>query len=173
MAFTGPRSMSADPHGSSVVRREGDRIVVWLRGEHDIATTAESSEALAWAIAMGDADLVVDLSEVQFMDASTIGVIVKARNFLLTRSRSLSLRAPTRCARRVLDVCGLAELIDSGSSRSETAAALGSWVAVPASDRADHRAGGAGPAVGQTMAAPGQCEQVGGTVVVPAVRRGP
>ena len=173
MAFTGPRSMSADPHGSSVVRREGDRIVVWLRGEHDIATTAESSEALAWAIAMGDADLVVDLSEVQFMDASTIGVIVKARNFLLTRSRSLSLRAPTRCVAPGARRGGLAELIDSGVVEIRDRGPLGSWVAVPASDRADHRAGGAGPAVGQTMAAPGQCEQVGGTVAVPAVRRGP
>jgi anti-anti-sigma factor len=66
----------ANPQGSAVAGRDGDRIVVWLRGEHDIATTVELSETLVRAIAIDDADLVVDLSEVQFIDASTIGVIV-------------------------------------------------------------------------------------------------
>jgi anti-anti-sigma factor len=162
------RSVSANHQGSAVVGRDGDRIVVWLDGEHDIATSGELSATLVQAIAIGDDDLVVDLSEVQFMDASTIGVIVRARNLLLSRARSLSLRDPARCARRVLDVCGLAELIDSGPRRSETAGALGSWVAVPASDRAEHRADGSVPAGAATS---GDSERAGEGVTVLAARR--
>jgi anti-sigma B factor antagonist len=130
--------------------------VVWLRGEHEITTTAALSETLARAMA-GDADVVVDLSDVQFLDAATIGVLVRARNLLLPRSRSLSLRAPAEGPRRVLAVCGLARLIESGPPGSGAAGALGSWVAVPASDRAGPGPGPAecDPAVARTTAASG------------------
>ena len=129
------RFVSASRHGSTRTAREGDRVVVWLRGEHDISTAAELAADLTRAGAIDDSDIVVDLSEVQFMDASTIGVVLKTRDALLGRSRWLSLRAPARHTRRILEVCGLAELIDA-PPRSEAAGALGSWVAVPTGDRA-------------------------------------
>ena len=65
-------------------RRDAARTVVWLRGEHDVSTVAALSETLARAIALDDADLVVDLSDVQFMGAATVGVIVRARELLAT-----------------------------------------------------------------------------------------
>ena len=172
MAPPESRSVPANHPGSAVAGRDDDRIVVWVRGEHDIATTTELLETLAQAIASDDADLVVDLSEVQFMDCSTIGVILRTRNVLLANSRRLSLRAPARRARRVLDVCGLTELIDSAPQRSETGDALGSWVAVPASDRADHRADGSVPAAGEITATPGQGQQDRGGAAVSSARRG-
>jgi anti-anti-sigma factor len=55
-----------------------DRTVVWLRGEHDVSTVSALSQTMARAIALDDGDLVVDLSGVQFMDAATVGVIVRA-----------------------------------------------------------------------------------------------
>lgn len=173
MALTELPSVPANPHGSAVAGRGGDRTVVWLRGEHDIATTAELSETLARAIAIDNTDLVLDLSEVRFMDASTIGVIVRAQNFMRERSRSLSLRAPATCALRVLDACGLAELIDPGPPRSEAAGALDSWVAVPAIDRADQRADGSAPAAAAVTATRGDAQQPDEDATVPAVRRGP
>lgn len=126
-------SVPASPQGSAVADRDGERTVVWLRGEHDIATKAELSETLARAIAIDDAHLVVDLSQVQFMDASTVGVIVRARDLLLPHSRVLSLRAPARCARRVLDACGLAELVDPRPPRDSEQA--GERAIVPTSRR--------------------------------------
>jgi len=90
---------------------DGARTVVWLRGEHDASTVAVLSEALARAIANDDADVVVDLSGVQFMDAATVGVISWAREVLGVRSRSLVLRSPSSCARRVLELCDEAALL--------------------------------------------------------------
>lgn len=139
MALTESSSVTASRGLASHEGRDADRTVVWLRGEHDISTVAGLSETMARAIALDDADLVVDLSGVQFMDASTIGVVIGARNFLRPRSRSLALRSPSRCARRVLDLCGLAGLVDpgpvEGTRITEPADALGTWVAVPATDR--------------------------------------
>ena len=86
----------------SFAERDADRTVVWLRGEHDLSTVDELSETMARAIALDDADVVVDLSEVVFMSAATVGVIIRAREFLRLESRSLALRSPSKCAGRVV-----------------------------------------------------------------------
>lgn len=93
--------------------------VVWVRGDHDVATRRHLAAMLARAGRRDDADLVVDLSGVTFMDASTIGALVAARGRLRADARSLSVRAPSQRARRLLDVCGLLQLVDGpAASRS-------------------------------------------------------
>ena len=121
--------------------RDADRTVVWLRGEHDISTVAALSHTMARAIALDEGDLVVDLSDVQFMDAATVGVIIRARDFLRLQSRSLALRSPSICAARILALCDLGDLLEP---RPELATrppapvgALGVLVAVPDLDRVD------------------------------------
>jgi anti-sigma B factor antagonist len=84
-----------------------DRAVVWLEGEHDIATVSILTDTLTRAISADDADVIVDLSGVTFIDAATVGVLISARNSLHRESRSLMLRSPSRFAGRVLDLCGL------------------------------------------------------------------
>ena len=56
-------------------RSGADYTVVGVRGEQDMGTVAVLSAAMADAIAR-DADVVVDLSGVAFIDASTLGVIL-------------------------------------------------------------------------------------------------
>jgi anti-anti-sigma factor len=85
--------------------------IIWLRGEHDIATDADLRRTLARAIALNDAAIVVDLSKVELMSASTLGVIVAAWNDLRQQSRSLTMRAPSPHVRRVISICGLYNLL--------------------------------------------------------------
>jgi anti-sigma B factor antagonist len=126
VARRGPRCLGSDPL----------RTVVWVRGEHDMATRAHLFVTIAQAARLADADIVVDLSGVTFMDASTVDAFVLARNRLRARSRSLSVRAPSPPARRLLELCGLARLIDEHPAPAQplVATALGSWVDVPARD---------------------------------------
>lgn len=112
---------------------DSDRTVVYLRGELDASNAPIVSAAMACAMSLDDSDVVIDLSDVTFLDASTIGAISTARDFLAGQSRSVSLRAPSPSARRLLDVSGLSESI---APATDAAGALGTWVAVPASDRA-------------------------------------
>jgi anti-anti-sigma factor len=93
----------------AVAEREADHNVVWLRGEYDISTVTTLTQTITETIVLDEASLVVDLSDVQFMDAATIGVIIGARNDLLLQTRSLAIRSPSRQARRVLDLCCLTE----------------------------------------------------------------
>lgn len=81
--------------------------VVWLRGEHDISTVATLSELMSRVIELDEADLVVDLSRVQFMGVETVKVLLQARARLELLSRSLTLRSPSRSAARVLGLCGV------------------------------------------------------------------
>ena len=113
MTLTGSSSESLSHRGLAFAGREADRTVLWLRGDHDASTVTALSKNIARVIALDDADFVVDLSDVQFKGAATVvGVIIRARNFLRLQSRTLVLRSPSTCARRVLDVCGLAALLD-------------------------------------------------------------
>jgi anti-anti-sigma factor len=106
------------PAGSGWHRRragfsgcDADHNVVWVRGAQDASTVVALCMTVARAIAFDDADLVIDLSEVTFMDAATVAVMIRAEAFLRERSRSLTLRSPSAHARRVLGVGGLAELL--------------------------------------------------------------
>jgi anti-anti-sigma factor len=101
-----PRALVATDVGGQA-RSADEPTVVWLRGEHDLSTVHALSDALSRAIADDDRDLVVDLSTVEFMGASTIGVLVRARQDLQARGRTLTLRAPSRVAGHVLDLCGV------------------------------------------------------------------
>ncbi len=123
---------------------EADRGVVWLRGAHDASTVAALCTIMARVIALDDADVVVDLSEVTFMGAATVGVIIRAEAFLRERSRSLTLRSPSTYARRILGLCGRGDLVELRSADATAATrsggAVGSGVAAPTTDRVDRRA---------------------------------
>jgi|HubBroStandDraft_1064217.scaffolds.fasta_scaffold429834_1 anti-anti-sigma factor len=103
-----------------------DGTVVWLRGEQDISTDEALRQALAEATTPDSAALVLDLSEVEFMGASTLGVIVRARESLQLRSGSLVLRSPSASVRRVIDICDLSDLFgpwDPGAGNDANSAA--------------------------------------------------
>jgi len=104
--FTLPERPPLGPGGP-----EGRPVVVRLWGEHDISTDRALCLTLARAIALDSAGLVLDLSEVELIGPSTLGVIVRAREFLRQRSASLTVRSPSGAARSLMDACGLSDLL--------------------------------------------------------------
>jgi anti-sigma B factor antagonist len=104
---------------TSFDRRTESRTVVWLCGEHDLSTVDALSQTLARAFALDDAEVVLDLSGVQFMGAATIDVIVRAKDALDLRSRTLTLRSPSESAQRVVELCGLADLVEVSSTDAQ------------------------------------------------------
>ena len=111
--FTVPDRPPSRPVGSEI-----SPIVVWLWGEHDISTDTALCLTLARAIAVGRAGVIVDLSGVEFMGASTLGVIARARELLHQGSASLTVRSPSAFVRRVIGVCGLDDLLGAGPEKA-------------------------------------------------------
>lgn len=81
--------------------------VVSLLGEHDLATQAELEDAVA-AVLDADADVVVDLSETEFIDSSTIHSLERARQLAAERGKRVTVQTSTQHAivERVLELTG-------------------------------------------------------------------
>ena len=83
-----------------------------VRGELDLSTAAEMRDQLYGLLARGGTQLTLDVTELTFIDSTGLGVIVA----VLKRSReaggNLVLKGPSRSARKVLDISGLARIID-------------------------------------------------------------
>jgi anti-anti-sigma factor len=84
--------------------------VVVMCGEHDVATSAE----LAAALAPLSGDILVDLSECDFIDSSIIGVVLAKSNVLEREGHELALRTPhasDSMVTRVIDIIGLRQIL--------------------------------------------------------------
>jgi len=80
-------------------------VVVRLAGELDLYNADEIRDALAETIATGPRFVVVDMSEVEFVDSTALGVLVEARSQL--GHDGFRLAAPQLSTRRALQVSGL------------------------------------------------------------------
>ena len=100
------------PPAPLLISREGGHTVIWLVGDQDLATVSVLETALTEILELDDDHLVVDLRETAFVDAATIGALVRNRTAFRQRSRDLTVRAPSDFVRRVLDLCGVAHLVD-------------------------------------------------------------
>jgi anti-sigma B factor antagonist len=85
---------------------KGDAQVIRLGGELDLYNADAVREALFTACEGGPSRIVVDLSEVEFMDSSALGVLIEARTKLPNRKAFL-LAAPGLETKRALHISGL------------------------------------------------------------------
>lgn len=94
-----------------------DRVViVWLLGEHDCSTDGTLCHNLARAISLGQQTVVVDLSTVAFIGASTIRLLMLANDYLRQRSQCLVVRSPSKAAWRALALCDPGDLLSLGAT---------------------------------------------------------
>jgi anti-anti-sigma factor len=90
----------------AAVDEVGDAIVVRLAGELDLYNADEARAAIGGAAERNPERVVVDFSEVTFIDSTGLGVLVEARTKLQNR-KALLLAAPQIETRRALEVSGL------------------------------------------------------------------
>jgi len=110
-------SSSDAPQLSVRHTRERGCSVVTLTGELDLFTREMVAQALERAAVSGRT-VVVDLSELAFVDASGLGTFVAARNRATAAGADLVLRHPSSAVSRIIDVAGLDSLIaTNGKSR--------------------------------------------------------
>jgi anti-sigma B factor antagonist len=88
------------------IERSDGAVVVALAGELDLYNAETVRAALLDCCAGKPERLVVDLSEVTFIDSTALGVLIEARTKLPNR-RAFVLAAPTLETRRALEVSGL------------------------------------------------------------------
>jgi anti-anti-sigma factor len=93
--------------------------IATLRGEHDLATRAALSDALARA--SEHSCLLVDLGACTFLDSTVIGLIVATCQRMWEQDRRLELVIPSEAEpiHRVMKVAGLTTFVTIHATRSE------------------------------------------------------
>jgi anti-sigma B factor antagonist len=96
------------PHDAPVagVEERGGALLVRLAGELDLYNSGVMRDALLEAAARAPERLLVELSEVEFIDSTALGVLIEARSRLADR-RTFMLVAPNVETRRALEISGL------------------------------------------------------------------
>lgn len=80
-----------------------------VSGEVDLSTAAQLRAAGIAAVAAPECTaLTLDLAAVQFLDSSGVGALVAIRAAGVERARPVTVANPSRRARQVLEICGLA-----------------------------------------------------------------
>lgn len=87
--------------------------VIWLAGEQDLTAIAALRDTVAQLVKHPghDPDVVIDLESVSFIGGQLVGAILEAKASLRQNGRTLTLRAPTRAAYRLLVLCGLEGMV--------------------------------------------------------------
>jgi anti-sigma B factor antagonist len=117
------------PFEASAAELEDGIRVIAVRGELDLSTAPELEGPLEDAIAAGDALVVVDLSECEFIDSTGIALIVRAWQRLDRAAEGNGSGRVVICSyndqvRRVLEITGLELSIPLHGTRDEAVAAL-------------------------------------------------
>lgn len=91
-----------------------DRIAVMrISGEIDLSNAAELEVAASDAVANQARGLVVDLSEVAYLDSSGIGLLFNLSRRLSRRRQGLAVVAPNQApVREILDVTGVSAVLE-------------------------------------------------------------
>ncbi len=106
------------PGRIAVERLEGVGVVS-LIGEHDLASASELSATLT-AIVREQTQVVIDLSETQFLDSSVLHAIVRAATAADEQHGRLVLQlGTTSIVARVLELSGLLEMIPRAHDRQQ------------------------------------------------------
>lgn len=97
--------------------REGDLAIVSFRGEFDYAEMGVAQDEICAAEAQDPTILVLDLTELEFMDSSAVRVILQADSRAREQGRRLAVVTGTGPPHRVLSILGLTDRLDVVTSR--------------------------------------------------------
>jgi anti-sigma B factor antagonist len=122
-------AVSPAPFEATAVQLDDGVHVVAVRGELDLSSAPELEPRLRDAVASGDASVLIDLSECEFIDSTGIALIVRAWQRLDSAAEGdgvgrLVICSDNQQVRRVLEITGLEHSISIHESRDQALAAL-------------------------------------------------
>ena len=117
------------PFEASAAKLDDGVHVIAVRGELDLSTAPDLERPLEDATASGDASVLIDLTECEFIDSTGIALIVRAWQRIDAAAGNggkggLVLCCQNEQVRRVLEVTGLEHSLRVFETREEAAAAL-------------------------------------------------
>jgi anti-sigma B factor antagonist len=106
------------PSFSATVAAVDGNVIVELLGEVDMDSAPDLASALEELTEGGPPEIILDFSNLDFLDSSGIAVLVAAQQRLILRGRHLSVRYPNAVVTKVFEVTDLLEYLHVGTSDS-------------------------------------------------------
>lgn len=100
----------------------GDVPVLAVKGEIDVSTAPELRDRLVQANQKGATTVVVDLSEVTFLDSTALGVLVSGLKRFRSAGGDLRLVVTGRSVAKVLEITGLNDVFKIFATADEAVA---------------------------------------------------
>jgi anti-sigma B factor antagonist len=97
---------------SVTVNSDGDRTTVSLRGELDLSGVDRARQAVEQAEATDATLLVLDLSQLDFIDSTGLEVMLRAARRAHDNGRRLIVARPSRYIRRLLEMTAIDQSLD-------------------------------------------------------------
>ncbi|WP_433136335.1 STAS domain-containing protein [Actinomadura nitritigenes] len=98
------------PLFDTTINDRGPFTVIALHGELDLTGTDTALRACRRALTERSPHLILDLSNLTFMDSSGLNVLITARTAVQNRKGTIALAAPTRPVERVLSTTGFTQV---------------------------------------------------------------
>jgi anti-anti-sigma factor len=106
-----PRPESISNQNAAQLHLDGSRSILLFHGDLDLATAHTVRNALLDACRDAVGEVIIDLSDVSFFDAVTVGLFAKAHDRLNQTGRRLTLLGLSPHQENVLSICGLHHLL--------------------------------------------------------------
>jgi anti-sigma B factor antagonist len=103
---------------------EAGHHVIAVRGEIDLFTAPDLKQVLTDAIEGGEHRVVIDLSEVSFLDSTALGVLIGAVKRLRSRGGALAIVNTDPSIAKTFEITGLDQIFTILPSRADALAAL-------------------------------------------------
>jgi anti-sigma B factor antagonist len=99
--------------------QEPTAFVIAVAGDIDLSTVTYFADALEGGVRVPSADVVVDMEDLTFIDATGLGALIRAHNLLDRQAgRRMIIRNVPRSARRLFELTGLHRIFDTGTVTS-------------------------------------------------------
>lgn len=98
--------------------------VVDVKGRIDSSTAAEFDEGVMSLIEAGQKNLLLDMSEVEFLSSAGLRTLVSARKALQNKSGEIKLARPSERVRDTLEIAGLDVLFEAIPDREAAIASF-------------------------------------------------
>jgi anti-sigma B factor antagonist len=111
--------MNSAKHPLSVRREQdegGETVRIFLRGELDVSTSPDLLAQLQESHALGASEVIVDLSELDFIDSTGLSVLVTMRNRARDEKTRFAVTSPSERFLSVVRVAGLNDFFDFDDS---------------------------------------------------------
>lgn len=104
---------------------ESEPPVIELEGEVDVYTAPQLKQQMISLLESGAKELVVDLTKVDYLDSTALGVLIGGLKRMRERDGNMVLVCPSPRIRRVFEITGLDKIFDIFNTQADASESMG------------------------------------------------